>query len=160
MMRVLREQVGIDWTDGTGKRCTRYFDLFVEQTDGRRNAYPVKPEAWLSDKFMDEITAIARAARKSGFVDDVRLLTNSDLDPIELANARLGHGMRVPGVAAGLAIAAMSSVVTLGDLVDRIGLGARGCRALIRPVRNGRLRATRHEHLSHFTQLFNTGTAA
>lgn len=147
MTRVLREQVGFDWTDGAGKRRTHYFDLFVEQSDGRRIAYPVKPEARVNDRFMAEMTAVARQAKQTGLVDEVRLLTDADLDPVELSNARLGYGMRVPDPeadhAAAAVVAALPGVVTLGDLVDRLGLGARGYRALIRLVRAGRSCAPR-----------------
>ena len=59
----LREQVAFDWRNGSGKSWPHYFDLFVEQTDGRRIASPVKPEARLTDKFMGEINSIARQAR-------------------------------------------------------------------------------------------------
>ena len=161
---LLREQVAFDWQDGAGTWRTHYFDQFVEQRDGRRIAYTVKPEARLTGRFMTEIACIARQARQTGFVDDVRLLTDLDLDPIELSNARLSYGMRVPDAeadaAAGRVLAAMSGVVTLGELVERIGLGGRGYRALIRLVRKGRLRATRHEHLTHSTQVFKTGASA
>lgn len=164
MTKLLREQVSFDWRDGAGKRRTHYFDFLVEQTDGRRIAYPVKPEARLTDNVNAELAAIARQAKATGFVDEVRLLTDADLDPIELANSRLGYGMRVPDAeadfAAAAVVATMSGVVTLGDLTSRIGRGARGYRALIRMVRKGRLRASRHDHLSHDTLVFKTGATA
>lgn len=164
MTRDLREQVAFKWQDCSKKRRTHHFDLFVEQTDGRRIAYTVKPEARLNAKFMAEIATIARQATEVGFVDDVRLLTDVDLDPVELSNARLTYAMRVPDAdadaAATTVIETMPDVCSLGDLTARIGLGARGYRALIRIIRNGRLQPTRHEYLTHETNVFAKGAAA
>ncbi|MBD9529698.1 hypothetical protein [Paracoccus sp. PAR01] len=165
MTTVLREQVAFKWQNSSKKKpSTHFFDLFVEQTDGRRIAYTVKPEARLNAKFMGEIATVARQAKEAGFVDDVRLLTDVDLDPVELSNARLTYAMRVPDAdadeAATAVIATMSDVASLGDLTTRIELGARGYRALIRMVRSGRLQPTRHEHLTHDTIVFAKGAAA
>ncbi|WP_374427513.1 hypothetical protein [Paracoccus sp. (in: a-proteobacteria)] len=162
--RTLREQVGFVWQNGQKKRPTHYFDLFVEQTDGKLIAYTVKPEAHLTASFMAEIACVARQAKVAGFVDDVRLLTDADLDPIELENARLTYAMRVPDAeadsAAAAVVAAMSGIATLGDLTSRIGLNARGYRALIRQIRAGIVRAAHHERITHKTEVFKAGTPA
>lgn len=164
MTKMLREQVAFKWLDSSKKRRTHHFDLFVEQMDGRRIAYSVKPEVRLTAKFMGEIAMIARQAKDAGLVDDVRLLTDVDLDPVELSNARLTYAMRVPDAdadaAATAVVATMSDVASLGDLTARIALGARGYRALIRIIRSGRLRPTRHEPLTHDTNVFAQGAAA
>lgn len=162
--RSLREQVAFEWQDDAGDLRTHYFDLFVEQTDDRLIAYTVKPEIFLRAGFMDRMACIASQARESGFVHDVRLLTDADLDPVELSNARLTYAMRAPDPgadsAAAAVVAAMSGIATLGELTSRIGLDARGYRALIRLVRAGILRATRHEHITHKTEFYKTGVVA
>lgn len=164
MTKVLREQVAFEWQAAPRKSRTHYFDLLVEQVDGRRIAYPVKPEVRLTPKFMAEIAQVAQQAKMSGFVDDVRLLTDVDLDPIELANARLTYGMRKPDAEADAAaadvVAGCAGIASLGELTARIGLGARGFRALIRMVRKGRLRSVRHEPLIYDTQVFHAGEPA
>ncbi|GGF71083.1 hypothetical protein GCM10011402_24560 [Paracoccus acridae] len=164
MTKVLREQVAFEWQAAPRKSRTHYFDLLVEQVDGRRIAYPVKPEVRLTPKFMAEIAQVAQQAKMSGFVDDVRLLTDVDLDPIELSNARLTYGMRKPDAEADAAaadvLAGSAGVASLGELTARIGLGARGYRALIRLVRKGRLRSVRHERLTHDTEVFHVGEPA
>ena len=162
--QTLREQVAFRWRAPDRKQRTHYFDLFVEQTDGAFIAYAVKPEAKLTNKFMAEISEIARQAKASGFVDDVRLLTDADLDPVELDNALLTYAMRVPDPEADKAAAAvataMSGIVTLGELTNLIGLDARGYCALIRMIRAGILRATRHERITYKTEVFKTGAPA
>lgn len=162
--RTLREQVAFEWHDEDRRCRVHYFDLFVEQTDGCEIAYSVKPEARLTEAFATEIAEIARQAKASGFVDDVRLLTDTDLDPVELFNAKLSYGMRKPDAVSDVATAAvlaeMTGVASLGELTDRIGLGAKGYRALIRCMRAGHLRATRHELITHDTEVFKTGACA
>lgn len=62
-------------------------------------------------------------------------------------------------VAAVDVLAAMTGVQTLGDLTNRVALGARGYRALIRLIRTGKLRAIRHERITHITEVFKTGVS-
>lgn len=163
LTKMMREQVAFTWQNRRGQWVRHFFDIFVEQTDGRRIAYSVKPEARLTNKFMAEIVRIAEQVKETGFADDVRLLTDADLDPVELENAKLTYAMRVPDAEADAAavdvLADMTGVQTLGDLTNRVALGARGYRALIRLIRTGKLRAIRHERITHITEVFKTGVS-
>ncbi|MFC0200363.1 hypothetical protein [Paracoccus rhizosphaerae] len=164
MTKTLCEQVSFRWQATSGKWLTHYFDFCVEQVDGLHIAYSVKPEARLTAKFQAEIAAIARQAIDTGFGDDVRLLMDTDLDQVELSNAKLTYSMRKPDPeadnAAAEAILQMTGVVTLAELTSQIGKGARGYRALIRNIGQGCLRLTRHELITHSTEVFRTGVAA
>ncbi|WBU60580.1 hypothetical protein [Paracoccus albus] len=157
----LREQVAFEWRGPDGRLKTHYFDLCVDQTDGARVAYTVKPEARLTEKFLAEISEIARQAKAAGFVDDVRLLTDADIDRVELTNAQLIRAMRKPDAEADAAAAAvlqkMAGLTTLGELRDRIDMGARGYRALIRCLADRQLSMTRHEPITHDTEVFKAG---
>ncbi|MCG6113388.1 MAG: hypothetical protein MEQ74_14705 [Paracoccus sp.] len=161
--RTLREQVAFEWQDNSGKRRTHYFDLFVEQVDGTRLACPVKPKARVTPKFEAEIALIARQAVDSGFADDVRLLTDVDLDPVELSNARLIYSARKPDAEADEATAAviaqMGGISKVSELAAQIEHGARGYRALIRCIGRGRLRTTRHQRIAPEVEVFHAGEA-
>lgn len=161
--RTLREQVAFEWQDNTGKRRTHYFDLLVEQMDGTRLACPVKPLARITPKFEAEIALIARQTVDRGFADDVCLLTDVDLDPVELSNAKLIYSVRKPDAeadeAAAAVIAQMDGLSTVSGLAVRIGQGARGFRALIRSIGQGRLRTTRHERITSEIEVYHAGEA-
>ncbi|PVH27300.1 hypothetical protein [Pararhodobacter oceanensis] len=154
----LTEQVAFEWHDRDGAWRTHYFDMVVTRTDHRKIAYTIKPEARVTDQFLAEISWIAAQARAAGFVSDVRLLTDVGLDPVELHNARLLHGMRTPDpeadIAAEAVFAAMSGVSTLSELSGLIGLGARGLRALIRLIRSHHLRLVRHEKITPSSEVY------
>ncbi len=159
--RELREQVAFKWLAPSGQWRTHYFDLLVEQADGTRLACPVKPEARVTPELEAEIALIARQAVDSGFADDVRLLTDVDLDPVELSNARLIYSVRKPDAeadeAAAAVIAQMGGISMVSELAAEIGQGARGYRAIIRSIGRGRLRTTRYERLAPEIEVFHAG---
>lgn len=157
----LFEQVRFAWRDGTGDPREHFFDLLVEQVNGRRIAYTVKPEARLKASFLNDMSIIAAQARDNAFVDDVRLLTDADLDPIEFHNARMMHGMRRTDPASDEAVAAilaqMSGAETVAELTARAGIGAAGFRAVVRRIWWGELRLVRHERIAPETQVYKNG---
>lgn len=154
----LVEQVAFEWHDRDGEWHTHYFDIYVKQADGSAIAYTVKPEARTNDDFLRDIAWVAAQARASGFARDVRLLSDTDLDPVELHNAQLLHGLRAPDPEADTAAVAvfngMTGISTLADLSARIGLDARGFRALIRLVRSHHLHLVHHEKINHTTEVY------
>ncbi|KIC07218.1 hypothetical protein RA19_24775, partial [Leisingera sp. ANG-M1] len=152
------EQVGFEWHDEYGELHTHYFDFVVVQTDGAIIAYSVRPSYGVSDAFFEEMCRISDQARKAGFVADVRLLTEEDLDPIELFNAELLHSVRdedpEADEAARKAVRDMQGIETLEALRDRAGCGAMGFRALIRLIRSRHLQLVSHERISPKSQVF------
>lgn len=157
----LREQIAFDWRDSDRPR-THFFDFVITRTDGTRVACMVRPEARVRGKFAAEMGLVASQARASGFVSDVRLLTDSDLDPVDLANAKATHGFRTPearadGVAAEV-IRAMTGPLALGELIGRTGLGADGFGALLRFLRCHTLALVRHERISRDALVYKKET--
>ncbi|MDE4099702.1 hypothetical protein [Phaeobacter gallaeciensis] len=152
------EQVGFEWYDADGELHTHYFDFVVVQTDGAIIAYSVRPSYGVSDAFFEEMCRISDQARKAGFVADVRLLTEEDLDPVELFNAELLHSVREEDPeadeAARKAVRDMQGIETLEALKDRTGCGAMGFRALIRLIRLRHLQLVSHERISLKSQVF------
>lgn len=131
------EQVPFGWVDEVGKERTKFFDLVVVLKNGRQIACEVKPFVRLhSGRVLHELRLIAAQARDR--FHDVRLLTDEDLDRDAVFNAEMIFGMRHPDAeadaAAIAAVASLRGAATMCDLVQAIGLGARGMRALVRLI--------------------------
>lgn len=154
----LREQVGFDWIDEVGKRRTHFFDLFVVRTDGTRIACAVRPAVRTGGRFGRQMPQIAAQARGRGFAEDVRLLTDRDLDPDDLHNARLLHEIRIPDLhadpVAARVVSEMSGTSTLAELTDQTGLEAAGFRALLRLVRSANLRPLNAGRITRATTVY------
>ncbi|WP_199258261.1 hypothetical protein [Paracoccus binzhouensis] len=149
----LREQAAFDWQDRDGEVHTHYFDFLVTERDGKRIAYAVRPALRTGGRFGATMPRIAHQARQRGFVHDVRLLTDDDLDQVDLFNGKLMHGMRQPqpdaDIAAERMISEMTGIAVIEDLVRRIGMGADGYRAVVRLIRRQRLRLLDHVRIDY-----------
>ena len=154
----LREQVAFDWFDADGKAQCHFFDLVVTRTDGVRIACTVRPVVRSGGRFWQKMSWIAHQVRAAGFADDVRLLTDRDLDPVELHNAWLLHDIRVPDrradAAAAKVVSEFCGMADLADLTARVDMGAAGFRALLRLVRRGDLRLLRAERITRATTVY------
>ena len=152
------EQVEFNWLDGDGNVHPHYFDFVIKQTDGLLIAYAVRPTGRSHGTFNKVMPVIAKQALASRVYADVRHLSEDDLDPIDLSNAWLLHGMRTPDPEADMLAAAvltqMSGVETLGTLSDRVQQGAWGFRALIRLIRSHHLRLVRSERIDMATEVY------
>lgn len=80
---------------------------------------------------------------KKRFANDVRLLTDADLDEVDLHNAKVLAAVRdadpEADVVARKEVAGITGAMTLRDLTMATGLDARGYRTVLRLVREGRL---------------------
>lgn len=154
----LREQVAFEWFDEHGEVFTHYFDLVITLLDGTRLACTVRPVALAREHFRQKIAWIAHQVRLSGFAVDVRLLTDQDLNPVELDNAWLLHAVRVPDMKsdsrAAQVLADMSGCVSLAKLTQDVGRGAAGFRALLRLVRSGHLRLLSPERVTSTSMVY------
>lgn len=148
----LKEQVRMDWPDN-GRQRSHYFDFLATMRSGTRAAMIVKPEKRTrSMKFLSEVQAIAKHAKLVGFVDEVRVLTDACIDNIRLKNARLIRSVREvdeeADTTAALAVEGLIGAAAVSELVARIDLGARGFRAVVRLIANGRLECLHNEVIS------------
>jgi hypothetical protein len=139
----LEEQVAFPWRDRAGQDHVHYFDFRITLLSGRRVAVTVKAAAVVAKgRFLPKFRPIARAVTPA-FADDVRLMTDRDINPIALANATLFHAYRAPDpeadAAAAQATGDLLGAPPLGALTAAIGLGPRGYRALVRRIRHGQL---------------------
>lgn len=135
---------------GMGTRPSEHvFDVVATLQDGCRIAYTVKPEIRLNKAsrsgaaFLEKMGVIAWHVKQSGFADSVQLLTETDIDQIDLRNATMFAAVRNADPEADqVASRAVDALPdgghrTLRDLTLDTGMAARGYRALIRQMRNG-----------------------
>ena len=150
----LREQV--EFRYGPRNEHRHFFDMVATFMSGSRIAFTVKMTSDLvSGRFLEEMRVVSRWVREYRFADEVRLLTEEDIDPIALHNAKIiaavrGADPEADEVAQEIA-SSLTGARTLRDLTRSTGLAERGYRALLRLVRNGVLAVERHERLSPST---------
>lgn len=148
----LQEQVRFPY--GAPDERVHVFDVVATLRTGSRIAYTIKPEVRLrSGRFLAEMQTVAWWVGKKRFADDVRLLTDADLDEVDLHNARIIAAVRDPDpeadAVARKGVAGIAGAMTLRELTIATGLdGARGYRALLRLVREGHLEPARRERLT------------
>lgn len=145
------EQVPFRWYDENGKVHTKYFDIVAVLKNGKRLACEVKPEIRLeSGRVLRELRTIA--SQLGDHFDDVRVLTDKDLDRVSTHNAETFFAMRAvddeADAAAEIAVSRLAGSTTLKGLSDQIGIGARGTRAIVRLIAQRRLRMCRHERIT------------
>jgi hypothetical protein len=138
----MREQVRFSY--GEADEQEHVFDVVVTQKNGTKIAYTIKPEVRLrSGRFLEEMQIVAWWVRERRFANDVRLLTDLDLDEVDLHNAKVFAAVRKPDPEAeAIAMRLVSDLrgaATLFDLAIATGLEARGNRALLRLLRQNHL---------------------
>jgi len=148
----LREQVAFHWIDEVGRNRTHFFDFLVTLRDGSRIAIFVKPMRLSKKrKFVSEVRQIVPQMR-SDFADRVVLMTDCDINPVELYNAELLHSVRLadPDIdcIAEAAVANLQGAVTVADLVKAIAIPGQGFRAVVRLVRNHILELVQNERIT------------
>lgn len=140
----LENQVPFEWVKPDGKTATHHFDFRVLMVDGSRRAIMVKSEFRRRQPEVQRELAQIAAQVTPEFADEVVIMTERDLDPVELFNAEMMHEMRRPDPEADAAarriMGEMVASAQIQDLVDAIGLGARGFRAVVRLIRSHELK--------------------
>lgn len=152
----VREQVRFRY--GRRDEHEHFFDMLVVKTDGQRIAYTVKPQARLaSGRFVEEMQTIAWWVRERGFAASVRLLTEADIDRIALHNANIDMALRDDDpealTAAREAVRTLRGGVPIRELTQKVGLGARGYRALLNLVSAGELSPLHNEKITPETRV-------
>jgi hypothetical protein len=147
----LENQVPFRWQTG-GTWRTHYFDFRVNKLDGSRTAIMVKPSKKLAcPRFQAEAREIARHVT-SDVADHVTIMTERDVDPVELHNAQFLHGLRESDPEADSAarrvMARVVGAIPVREIVAAVGREGRGFRAVGRLLRNGELALVNKERIS------------
>lgn len=135
----LENQVPMAWRDRAGKGRTHFFDFRVSMRDGTRILMIVKNSKKAADpEFRMDVRCLASRVRPD-VGDRVTLITERDLNPIEVHNAQLIHSVRQPDpepdAAVRRVIAGTSGPVKISDVVDASGWPGRGFRSVVRLIR-------------------------
>lgn len=154
MMNVvsLQEQVRFFYGWDRKNQKQHIFDVVATLDCGSRVAFAVKPEVRLvSGCFETEMQEVAWWVYEHGFADDVRIMSEADINPVDLRNAKILAAVREADPEAdAVALEVVRGLPagggqSLRDLTLSTGMAARGYRSLIRLIRSGVLRLQRHE---------------
>ena len=140
------------WCARSSKWKRHYFDFRVNFTAGSRVAVIVKRSRKLScPKFCAEARTIASKV-PSDFADDVVVITELDVDPIEIHNGAFLDSLKEthPEADAAVRRATRGSLGArpISDIVRDVGLTGRGFRAIGRLLRRGELALTKLERIT------------
>jgi hypothetical protein len=169
----LAEQEEFRYGDDPDDQAVHYFDVIATLTCGRRIAYTVKPEVRLNSRsgkrdengerlddrtFLEKMSNITWwATVETETYDEVRLVTEADINQTDLRNARMFAAVRESDAEADASALAVAMGLpaqggrSLRDLTIETGMQARGYRALIRLMRRGLLRPIAHEVIRPLT---------
>lgn len=154
MMNVvsLQEQVRFFYGWDPDDQQRHIFDVVVTLDCESRIAIAVKPEVRLeSGRFVTEMQEVAWWVYEHGFADDVRIMSEADINPVDLRNAKILAAVREADPEAdAIALEVVRGLPadggqSLRDLTLSTGMAARGYRSLIRLVRSGVLRLQQNE---------------
>jgi len=151
----IESQVHFMWVKADGEIANHFFDFRILMADGTRVAIMVKSEYRRNQpKVQAELAEVAARVPRS-FADQVVVMTERDIDPVEYFNAEMMHEMRRPDpdadAAARRLLGEIVGAVRIQDLVDAIGLGPRGFRAVVRLLRSHELELTLNMRITHET---------
>jgi hypothetical protein len=140
------------WCDREKNGKVHHFDFRTNHRDGSRTAVMVKPSKKLACQiFLAQAREIA-AQVTPAFADRVTIMTERDIDPIELHNAAFLNGLRDSDPEADSAarrmLAGLAGAIPVREIVAGVQRGGRGFRAVGRLLRNRELELVRHERIT------------
>lgn len=154
MMNVVKLQEQVRFFYGWDQKNLRQhiFDVVATLDCDSRIAFAVKPEVrLLSGRFEAEMQEVAWWVHERGFADEVRIMSEADVNPVDLRNAQIIAAVREPDPQAdAVALEVVRHLLSeagqsLRELTLSTGMSDRGYLALIRLVRTGVLRLQKHE---------------
>ena len=149
----LEPQVPVAWSDAAGRARKHFFDFRILLRDGTRVALIVMRAGAAQDRAFRRRVAQITAAAIPEIADRVCVMTDRHVDPIELHNATLLASVRNdtdPPVdaAARRLVAPKRGAVPIGTLVETLGVGGRGFRAILRLLHRHELDLARPARIS------------
>ncbi len=159
-VREFREQALFRY--GRRNEHKHYFDVLATLVTGKKIAIAVKPTVRLvSGRFLAEMQEVSWWVAKHRFADELRIVTERDIHPIDFHNAKVLAAVREPDPEADLAASALVSGLSaprsLRALTIDLGLEARGYQSLLRLIRSGKLRPACREQLTPQSLVRRTG---
>lgn len=153
----LAVQVGpVAFTNADGRLSQHFIDIVFTDTAGKRTAFLVKNRRRAAcPKFQDAALRIAAAAVPQ-YADEVQIVTDEDLDPLEVLNAsRFLYYRRFPDPEADgriqEVIASLIGPAPIVQLMRMSGLGGRAYRSVFRAIFEGTLTRCSGGEIDHWT---------
>lgn len=140
----VREQQEALYRDDDGVLRRHFFDFVVTTRDGTRKAIAYKPSERVRALNFDAFLTDLAGRISPDFADEVVLITERDLPPATVHNAKLLHACRrdPPGDADEAVLAVLATItgrISIADLRDAAGHGGEGFRATVRLIGSGRI---------------------
>ena len=149
---LLQEQVRFFYGWDPDDLKQHIFDVVATLDCGARVAIAVKPEVRLvSGRFEAEMQEVAWWVYEHEFADDMRIMSEADINPVDLCNAKILASVREADPEADAVALEVAQSLPFGggqslcDLTLSTGMAERGYRSLIRLIRSGVLRLQQHE---------------
>lgn len=136
----VENQVPFVYVSADDKPAKHFFDFRATFVDGARHAIMVKSDRrFRSPKVSQELRLVASQV-EADFADQVVVMTEKTVSAAEFYNAEMMHEMRWPDPivdsAALRVVQTILGAVRISDLVEAIGHGGQGFRAVVRLIRN------------------------
>lgn len=138
----LEEQLAaLHFTLPDGKPSRHFFDFRFTQKGGRRICISVKPERIAVTPGYRAMMAEVKKAAIGNICEAVATITERNIDPVELHNAKLFHDARRPEREIdGMVLEALADVrgpMSINEFLLNIGIGGRGFFSVARAIRFG-----------------------
>lgn len=135
-----------------GKPSKHYFDFRFTNTSGRRICISVKREDEASTYEYQALIAQVKKAAIGNICDDVKTITERNIHPIALHNAKLFHSAKDAHPSLDGAVfqqlESISAPVQIGNFLEKCGIGGSGFRSVARAIRFGHVRLFKHEKIT------------
>ncbi|MBB3996008.1 hypothetical protein GGR95_003674 [Sulfitobacter undariae] len=126
-----------------GAMSTHFFDFRFTNTSGHRVCISVKPERIAKTYEYRALIAQVKKAAVGNICDDVKTITERNIRPEELHNAKLFHAAREPDAVLDEIVSShlskQSDPIYIKDFLERAGIGGRGYFSVIRAIRAKRV---------------------
>ncbi|MEX3314405.1 hypothetical protein [Sulfitobacter sp. PS-8MA] len=136
----VENQVPFTYVNADGKPAKHFFDFRATLVDGARHAIMVKSDYRFRSSKVSQALRLVASQVNADFADRVVVMTEKNVSPAEFYNAEMMHEMRRPDPAVDSAalrvIQSIVGAVRIRDLVEAIGHGGQGFRAVVRLIRN------------------------
>ncbi|MGP9820036.1 hypothetical protein ACTZWW_08475 [Salinarimonas sp. NSM] len=155
VVRVVEQSPVVRYLDNDSKPRRHTFDFLATFVDGRRIAFAVKPAVIAERKGLPALVRRIAAQMPRSLADGACLVTENDIDPVDLRNAELMDACRLGDPADDAVVLAaaqrFSGAVTMKSLVEAAGIEGRGYRAAMRLLASGSLQTLRHQIIGDHT---------
>jgi hypothetical protein len=154
VVEVREQPPAVEYVDDDGEVHEHTFDLAVTCADGRRIAVFAKPAAKVARRGSERQVELLAAQTPRAFADEIKLLTEDDLTEVDRFNAAVIRRARQrPDPADDEVIQpiidALCDPITIGQLMQAVGIGSWSYDAIVRAVADRRLVLVQHASLDH-----------